>query len=181
VVLALIIWAFVAARGAGNATSGAMENATSTDMTGSESSSTSMTMPMSTSTTTTTTTSTSGAAAAALPGTVPVGMSADASQLTVPTPQAAGTTVAVSNIIVSEPTWVVVYEDNNGKLGNALGAALFISGRTSGTVDLLRGTLSGQTYFAAEALDSGNRVFSLKDAPVLDQNGQQVLVQFETN
>jgi hypothetical protein len=110
-----------------------------------------------------------------------MGMSSDASQLTVPTPQTAGASVTVSNIIVSNPTWVVVYEDNNGKPGNALGAALFISGRTNGTVDLLRNTIAGETYLVTEAQDSGNHMFSLQDAPVLDQNGNQVWVEFAAN
>jgi hypothetical protein len=89
-------------------------------------------------------------------------------------------------VVVSQPTWVVIYEDHAGVPGNALGAALFLpqSGNAaqSGTVELLRGTLPGQTYFAGEALDDGDKVFSLaSDKPVRDAQGNPVLVEFTTN
>jgi|GEM_PF-1216239 len=101
-------------------------------------------------------------------------------------PQAAGFAVAVSQVVVSQPTWVVVYEDHAGVPGNALGAELFLpqSGNNSqsGTVELLRGTLPGQTYFAGEALDDGDKIFSLAgDKPVRDAQGNPVLVEFTTN
>jgi hypothetical protein len=174
VVLGLIIWAVVASRHNNNDTSTTgMGMATTTVTSGNTATSTMVgtsTMMMASSSN------------KAMPsGTVPVSMSTDTSQLTVPTPQSAGTSVTVSNIIVTNPTWVVVYEDNNGKPGNALGAAFFISGRTNGVVDLLRNTIAGQTYLVTEAQDNGSRVFSLADAPVLDQSGNQVWVQFQAN
>jgi hypothetical protein len=101
-------------------------------------------------------------------------------------PQTAGFDVAVSRVVVSQPTWVVVYEDHAGVPGNALGAELFLpqSGNAaqSGTVELLRGTLPGLTYLAGEALDDGDKVFSLEsDKPVRDAQGNPVLVEFTTN
>jgi hypothetical protein len=94
--------------------------------------------------------------------------------------------VAVSRVLVSQPTWVVVYEDHAGVPGNALGAELFLpqseGTAQSGTVELLRGTLPGQTYFAGEALDDGDKIFSLtNDKPIRDAQGNPVLVQFTTN
>lgn len=98
-------------------------------------------------------------------------------------PQVAGFAVAVSNVMVSQPTWVVVYEDNAGKVGNALGAELFLpqseGTAQDGTVQLLRATLPGQNYFAGEALDNGDKTFSLtNDKPVVNAEGNQILVLF---
>jgi hypothetical protein len=98
----------------------------------------------------------------------------------VPSPQNAGSEVAITNVEVSVPTWVIVYENRDGQPGNALGAALFWAGKTSGAVDLLRNTTAGQTYLVGEARDNGDRVFTLhKDPSVLDANGIPVWVQFE--
>ena len=106
--------------------------------------------------------------------------------LTVPTPQASGLFVSISRASVSKPTWAVVYEDHNGVPGNALGAALFfptsMGGLTSGTVELLRGTLPGHTYLVGESLDDGDKMFSsASDKPVRDEKGNPILVQFKTN
>jgi hypothetical protein len=106
--------------------------------------------------------------------------------LTVPSPQIAGIIVTVSHIDVSNPTWVVVYEDNNGVPGNALGAALFsptsADAAMSGSVPLLRATVSGQTYLVGESVDNGDHVFSLTaDKPVVDSSGKPVLTEFKTN
>ncbi len=127
-------------------------------------------------TTSTGTTTTTGASTTTQP-------SSSASFLTAPSPQAAGTEVTVANVSVTNPTWVVVYEDNNGKPGNALGAGLFFSpsqgGATSGTVTLLRGTVAGQSYLVGESLDNGDRVFSLQsDKPVTDMSGAVLWAHF---
>ena len=52
------------------------------------------------------------------------------------------------------PTWVVVFENLGGKPGNALGAKMVFPGDTSGTVDLLRGTTAGQSYFVGEYVEA---------------------------
>ena len=94
--------------------------------------------------------------------------------------QAAGLTVLVANAAVDENHWVVIHEDRNGMPGNALGAARFVGGVTSGAVELLRGTVSGQTYHALLYRDNGDRVFSLDaDTPVNDQNGAPIQTTFK--
>lgn len=96
-------------------------------------------------------------------------------------PQPAGMEVSAT-ADVSAPTWVVVYESRNGQISNILGAALFFPGQASGKVELLRGTMPNQTYFVGEARDDGDHKFSLvKDNPVLDADGNPLLVQFQTN
>lgn len=100
--------------------------------------------------------------------------------LTILSPQPAGTSVAVQKAIVSAPTWIVVYEDNNGKPGNALGAALFFPERQTGTVELLRATTPGKSYLAVKQVDNGDRKFSLKDDEYLSEGGEVQWVTFET-
>jgi hypothetical protein len=101
--------------------------------------------------------------------------------LSIPSPQDPGLQIAISHITVSELTWVVVYENRGGQPGNALGAALFTPDRQSGVVELLRGTLPGQTYLAGQSRDDGDHIFSLdNDPPVRDAKGDPVFVEFRT-
>ncbi len=99
--------------------------------------------------------------------------------LTIASPQVAGNSVAVAKAVVSVPTWIVVYENNSGKPGNALGAALFFPESQSGTVELLRGTTPGKSYLVAEQVDNGDRRFSLKDDQFVTIDGAVQLATFE--
>ncbi len=99
--------------------------------------------------------------------------------LTIASPQAAGNSVAVAKAAVSVPTWIVVYESNNGEPGNALGAALFFPESQSGTVELLRGTSPGKSYLIAQQVDNGDRRFSLKDDQFVTVDGEPQWVTFE--
>jgi hypothetical protein len=101
--------------------------------------------------------------------------------LTVASPQKAGLEVAVSNVNVSEPTWVVVYESRQGKPGNVLGASLFFAGGTSGTIELLRGTVAGQSYFVTERTDNGDHKFSLANDQLVLTDGQPSWTTFTAN
>ncbi len=101
--------------------------------------------------------------------------------LLVMSPQAAGLSVAIDKAIVSEPTWVVVYEDNAGSPGNALGAALFFPDHQQGTVQLLRSTVAGKSYLVVKQVDNGDHRFSLKDDPILTEGGQTQWVTFSAN
>ncbi|MEK7612795.1 MAG: hypothetical protein AAB449_01450 [Patescibacteria group bacterium] len=97
--------------------------------------------------------------------------------------QPAGLDVEVSNVVVSKPTWVVVYESRGGALGNALGAKLFFpisqGGGTSGSITLLRTTLAGGTYFIGQHVDNGDGKFTkLSDEAVLGAEGEQLVVSF---
>ena len=109
------------------------------------------------------------------------GMPAEGSDasLVVMSPQSAGTEVQISKAIVSEPTWVVVYENQDGKPGNALGASLFFPDHQSGAVELLRSTVSGRSYLAVKQVDNGDHRFSLKDDPLLSEGGQVQWVTFQ--
>jgi hypothetical protein len=107
---------------------------------------------------------------------------AASSLLTVTSPQKAGVEVVISDVSVSAPTWVVVYESRDGKPGNVLGASLFFPGGTSGTIELLRGTTAGQTYFVTERTDNGDHQFSLVNDPLVSgADGQPQWASFVAN
>lgn len=104
-----------------------------------------------------------------------------APSFTVPSPQDSGMQVAVASASVSQPTWIVVYDNVNSQPGRVLGAELFFSTTKSGAVDLLRGTLPGQKYFVGESVDDGDKIFSIQnDKPVRDAQGNPVWVTFQT-
>jgi len=93
--------------------------------------------------------------------------------------ESAGFAVAVTKISVSQPTWLVVYEDNNGTPGNAIGAGLFFPESTSGTIELLRATLPGKSYFVGQSLDDGDKIFSTQnDKPIRDSKGNPLFTEF---
>ncbi len=93
--------------------------------------------------------------------------------------QAAGNTVNVSLAVLENAAWVAIHEDNAGKPGKILGAQMFQAGTHSGTVELLRGTTAGGTYYAMIHADGGDHVFdAAKDAPVKDVDGNPVMAKF---
>ncbi len=109
--------------------------------------------------------------------TSPVG----AATLSVASPQDAGDTVAFTNLSITEPTWVIVYETTNGAPGRILGAGLFFKGDTAGTVSLLRPTTPGSNYLVSAAVDSGDRSFVKADEKyVLGTDGAQMWMKFQT-
>ena len=101
--------------------------------------------------------------------------------LVVPSPQDAGLSVMVTSTSVTSPTWVVVYESQNGVRGNALGAALFFPGGATKTINLLRATTPARTYFVGRHVDNGDKQFSLtNDKAVVNAAGNPVYVEFRT-
>lgn len=112
---------------------------------------------------------------------VAAGVVLENSDIDVASPQSAGQSVSINRVTVSQPTWVVVYDNNAGKPGNVLGAQLFFTS-TGGAVTLLRPTMAGKTYFIGRAIDDGDRKFQkVSDSIVADANGNPVLVTFTTN
>lgn len=99
--------------------------------------------------------------------------------LSIMSPQTPGTTVTISKAIVDRPTWVVIYENKDGKPGNALGATLFFPERQAGSVSLLRATMSGRSYLAVKQVDDGDRKFELRGDQYLSEGGEVQWVTFE--
>lgn len=94
--------------------------------------------------------------------------------------QKAGTNVDIELVTLENVGWVVIHEDNNGALGNALGAQLFDVGKSKGVVELLRGTEAGKTYYATIRQDDGDHAFDLtKDILLLDEAGNPIQVKFK--
>jgi hypothetical protein len=99
--------------------------------------------------------------------------------------QAPGRIVEVEMVTLEKTGWVVVREDNQGQIGNILGARLFSKGESSGEVELLRGTVEGGTYYVALYNEDSdleqNREFDLdKDLPLVDSEGNPIQIQFKT-
>ena len=94
--------------------------------------------------------------------------------------QKVGVVVNVELVTLKNDGWVVIHESDNGVLGNALGAQLFLQGVSSGTVDLLRGMEAGKTYYAVVRQDDGDRAFDLsKDLLLSDGRGDPIQVSFK--
>src|SRR3989344_1020863 len=95
--------------------------------------------------------------------------------------QTAGSLVNILTIQLERAGWVAVHEDNNGKLGNVLGAAWFPSGTSRGGVELLRDTMAGNTYHVVLYNDNDNKIFELgTDALIVDDQQNPVLDTFRT-
>lgn len=171
IVLALVVWGITALRHRGEtvsstasstaevATEQTKENSTETATTGQTKPVEETTAPAETTT------------PAVTPSTSSASFSAPA--------QPAGTSVAVTGLSLTQPTWVVVYESRNSKPGNILGAGLFFAGDSAVSVPLMRTTVAGQTYYVTAATDNGDKIFSVKEEkPVMDAAGAQVWTTF---
>lgn len=111
-------------------------------------------------------------AAPEIPANLRVGISAS--------DQPAGSSVFVTGLSINESHWVAVYEDREGHPGNILGAARVFPGYISTSVDLLRNTEAGKTYYAAVLNDNGDEVFDrLTDLPPFSPD-RVIIVSFKT-
>ena len=100
--------------------------------------------------------------------------------------QAPGRVVQVGSVVLEKTGWVVVRENNDGQIGNILGAKLFLEGESAGEVELLRGTVEGGTYYASLYNEDSdleeNREFDLeKDLPLVDADGSPIQVKFKAS
>ncbi|MDQ3076593.1 MAG: hypothetical protein M3Q63_00850 [bacterium] len=96
--------------------------------------------------------------------------------------QSAGNKVEVTQVVFKTPGWVAIHDDVNGQPGKILGAKLFDSGKMAGSVDLLRSTENGKSYFAVLHTDDGNyKNFNAQTDTILkDAKGQMIMVKFTT-
>lgn len=94
--------------------------------------------------------------------------------------QSAGNIVTISSVELNQMGWVVVHEDVGGKPGNVLGAALVFAGEHNAvSVELLRKTEKGKTYYAMLHTDDGDKAFDLKkDRPIADSTGANIQISF---
>lgn len=97
--------------------------------------------------------------------------------------QPAGMSVLVSHAKLSAPvSWVAVHDDNNGDLGNVLGARSFAAGEYKQiSVPLLRGTVTAKKYHVGIYIDNGDKKFDRKtDTMIRAEDGEMVGVTFLT-
>jgi len=96
--------------------------------------------------------------------------------------QHAGTVVVVKKCNLTVPGWVVVHEEKNGIITNALGAIRRDPGTcTNTTIPLLRATEAGKRYWVVLYADSGDRLFNLReDFPIRTATGDPIMSPFMT-
>ncbi len=96
--------------------------------------------------------------------------------------QGAGDHVLVAHVQTDNDGWIVVHEENNGVISNALGAARLNAGvHEAVSVPLLRNTTPEQRYWVVLYIDNGDRAFSLAtDTPTFDEAGEPIMVPFVT-
>ncbi|MGM0629297.1 MAG: DUF7282 domain-containing protein [Patescibacteria group bacterium] len=98
--------------------------------------------------------------------------------------QEAGDAVFVSDMDLTESRWIVVHEDRDGELGNILGARLFPATANDGSVNLLRETEEGKSYYAVlykvaeREKDKGRRFDASRDVPLIKEGGEMKKVLF---
>lgn len=96
--------------------------------------------------------------------------------------QPAGVMVQLGELgFPTEVGWVVVHENQEGGLGNALGAARFDlnTGLVTSQVRLLRGTEAGKSYTVVLYSENGDKLFDLaSDRPLTRPDGSPLQASF---
>lgn len=94
--------------------------------------------------------------------------------------QLAGERTNVAAVTLSVDGWIVVHEENNSLVGNALGAVRRDAGaHQSVEIPLLRATEAGSRYWIVLYSDNGDRLFGLEeDFPLRDEAGNPITKSF---
>ncbi len=96
--------------------------------------------------------------------------------------QHAGPGVLLKEVGLADGGWVVVHEGDGGAPGKILGARRLDAGKYEAiSVELLRETLPGGTYYAMLHGDDGDKEFDFnKDFPIRNDLGEVIMSDFET-
>ncbi|MBF05175.1 hypothetical protein CL644_00480 [bacterium] len=96
--------------------------------------------------------------------------------------QAAGSAVLVTSVTLSTDGWIVVHEERNGLIGNALGAKRRNAGTYQNTIiPLLRDTQENTRYWIVLYNDDGDRQFNLStDFPLKNTENEPIISSFWT-
>ena len=100
--------------------------------------------------------------------------------------QASGGFVLIEEMNLAESRWVVIHENNEGELGNILGASLFSIDEENGRINLLRETIADNLYHAVlytvgQREEDQNRIFDITiDQPMTEDGGVIKKTTFET-
>ncbi len=97
------------------------------------------------------------------------------------TDQRPGPSVIINFASLSKSGYIVIQEDDNGKLGRILGNSAVIPKGESRSifVGLIRPSVNGESLLAVMYDDSGDKVFSPNiDVPVKDESGNIIFTKF---
>jgi hypothetical protein len=95
--------------------------------------------------------------------------------------QPAGISAIMSMVSLSQNSWVAIHEENeDGTIGNILGARRFDTGRYFGEeIELLRGTVGGRMYVAVVHADDGDSIFDHEiEVPLQGISGDNITAKF---
>lgn len=93
--------------------------------------------------------------------------------------QTAGNVVIVHNVSANRVTWVAVRENNDGALGNILGARRIEAGNNQNvTVELLRPTTAENEYFVVLFEDNGDMMFDHRTDFQVVKEGEVLAASF---
>ncbi|MCI0565621.1 hypothetical protein L0Y46_00330 [bacterium] len=97
-----------------------------------------------------------------------------------------GRVVTLPSVEVGKDSWVSIREDNPaapGTPGSILGASRFRAGTyTDASIELLRGTTEGGTYYATIHADDGDDEFNYeKDLPFAGSDGKELTQAFRVS
>jgi len=96
--------------------------------------------------------------------------------------QAFGSMVNVASVTLETDGWIVVHEEQNGFIANALGAKRRDAGQHSNLmIPLLRDTVENSRYWIVLYTDDGDRQFNLQtDFPLRDSEETPITSSFKT-
>lgn len=96
------------------------------------------------------------------------------------TDQFPGNIVYLSSVQLSNPGFVAIHADKDGKPGEMLGYQYFDKGINPGKVTLTKSTVEGGTYYAVLHVDNGDKKFDAsKDAHIKDSKGNDIMKVFK--
>lgn len=94
--------------------------------------------------------------------------------------QKAGTVVTLESVTLDTDGWVAIRDDQNGLMGNILGAQLLAKGTHNNVkINLLRATTAGKTYHAVVYREDGKKGFAKAGDMVVMSNGTAVSDTFK--
>lgn len=95
--------------------------------------------------------------------------------------QIPGSVIVVKKVVMDQPGWLAVADDNDGQMGRILGANYLPAGTYQNIlISLLRSVSDGQTYFAVICQDDGDKEFNYQtDLPITASDGEPLNVLFQ--
>lgn len=87
--------------------------------------------------------------------------------------------LVASMIVITNPGYVVVHEDNNGQPGKIIGVSKLIGpGMVHGvSIQLSRNAIAGEKLYAMLHKDNGDKTYSDTDIPVTGKNGEPIMME----